>query len=453
MNNTALQLSNPLSKYFSVRLCAAISVLFGLLAIHPYVISGVLIILCGYAILGPKQFIQALSLSVVIKYLNPAIYAFPFYSGILFWLVIFCSCIRCISIISKKSLKIILPLIYFYILVMALSVVSANPLISILKISAFTFTVAAVLIGYFELDENNLSEITMFFVSLAGSVFLLSIPTFFLPTIGFYRNGKGFQGILNHPQAFGTFYAPFAAWLASIFLFKKDKFNIQIKYFFVLLMVLIFIILTKTRTAALTIAVSLSITLFLFIFTKNRDKSLANLKRPIVMVSILLVLFTTIATTNIDFICDFVFKGGEKTSIVNSFYHSRGKAIELQWSNFLKHPLTGNGFGVYTSGSFPSDIKTFVGIPISAPVEKGIMPTALLEEIGIIGAICFLLFFFSLVKYIVKHAELQWTAMFLGCFFVNTGEAVFFSVGGIGLFFWLLMGLCLGWAKESDDTT
>ena len=42
-----------------------------------------------------------------------------------------------------------------------------------------------------------------------------------------------------------------------------------------------------------------------------------------------------------------------------------------------------------------------------------------------------------------------WVAMFFGCLFVNVGEAVFFSIGGLGLHFWLLIGLAVAVAGTS----
>ena len=144
----------------------------------------------------------------------------------------------------------------------------------------------------------------------------------------------------------------------------------------------------------------------------------------------------------------FAIKGEEKP-IGEAFYASRGKRIEEQWRNFTEQPITGHGFGIYSSGDVPSGVKTFLGIPISAPTEKGFIPTAVLEETGIIGSIFFLYFLFSLIRLALKGTDIRWIAMFFGCLFVNVGEAVFFSVGGIGLHIWLLMGLAIGAAEVS----
>ncbi len=105
--------------------------------------------------------------------------------------------------------------------------------------------------------------------------------------------------------------------------------------------------------------------------------------------------------------------------------------------------------GIYPSGDVPSGVKTFLGIPISASTEKGFIPTAVLEETGLIGTVFWLYFIFSLIRLALKSNDIRWIAMFFGCLFVNVGEAVFFSVGGIGLHLWLLIGLAIGVAGAS----
>ena len=82
-----------------------------------------------------------------------------------------------------------------------------------------------------------------------------------------------------------------------------------------------------------------------------------------------------------------------------------------------------------------------MGIPVSAPVEKGFLPTAILEEIGMLGTVLFLIFIAFLTNAVVEGSDIRWAGMYFGCLFVNVGEAVFFSVGGIGLLYWLLIGL------------
>jgi hypothetical protein len=149
---------------------------------------------------------------------------------------------------------------------------------------------------------------------------------------------------------------------------------------------------------------------------------------------------------------EYVLKGG-KESATEAFADSRGRGASSQWQNFLKKPLTGNGFGVYADGHFPGGIVRLWGIPISASVEKGFLPTALPEETGLIGLAVFLWFFVTLVRKAISGRKGPWTALFFTCLYLNLGEYVFFSVGGIGLYYWCLIGLCIANGTTSAAST
>jgi hypothetical protein len=112
--------------------------------------------------------------------------------------------------------------------------------------------------------------------------------------------------------------------------------------------------------------------------------------------------------------------------------------------NFRDHPLTGIGFGA------PSDPVRFArqlergpyGIPLSASVEKGFMPTAVLEETGIVGAILILLLLLFMFAPTVLHPDPTLFWVMATSLFLNFGEMVFFSVGGMGFFLWFVMAFC-----------
>jgi hypothetical protein len=84
-----------------------------------------------------------------------------------------------------------------------------------------------------------------------------------------------------------------------------------------------------------------------------------------------------------------------------------------------------------------------MGLPISAPVEKGFLPTAILEEVGIPGALGFLGLFLTLLYRVYRTGDQPWAAVLLTSIFVNLGEALFFSLGGLGLYFWIWIGLAI----------
>ena len=146
----------------------------------------------------------------------------------------------------------------------------------------------------------------------------------------------------------------------------------------------------------------------------------------------------------------FIFKYGRgaDASVTEAFSKSRGAGITSEWRNFLARPLVGHGFGISPSPSFESTqiLDPFFGLPLSAPSEKGFMPTAILEETGILGTLCLIPLLGSLIWLVSHRSDIATTWIFFTSILVNVGEMVFFSFGGIGLYTWLIMG----WATSSQ---
>ena len=414
------------------------------LAIAPFLITVALVLLSVWALTGVRQSVQAISLSVIIKFLNPGLYDFPSETGVLAWLVVICASMRLLATVNMSHAKILSPFLMFGAVVAALAFISSpNITVSLMKLLSFTVISTAIIVGMKSADEELVGSWVVWFFSLAVAVILLSLVTFKFPEIGYYRNGSGFQGILNHPQVFGTWLSPILVWLFFSLLQEKSRISaILVVIIFVIFML---IILSETRTAMASVILSILLTLWVSIVSIRRIRfSLSKLR---------IALLTILGFFTIGFglvfsdrlyveIQDYVLKRSEK-NIEASFYYSRGIGIEQQWNNFLDKPLTGNGFGVYPSGYLPPNAATFLGIPISAPVEKGFLPTALLEEVGLIGAVLFIWLLYMLFLHVKESGDVRYISMFFACLFINVGEAVFFSVGGVGLYYWLLIGICI----------
>ena len=73
-------------------------------------------------------------------------------------------------------------------------------------------------------------------------------------------------------------------------------------------------------------------------------------------------------------------------SIFVAYKISREVLYEPMISNILENTIFGIGFGI---ASDPLSMNTiyFNSIPISAPIEKGVLPLAIIEEIGFFGLI------------------------------------------------------------------
>jgi len=103
------------------------------------------------------------------------------------------------------------------------------------------------------------------------------------------------------------------------------------------------------------------------------------------------------------------------------------------WQNFLESPLIGLGFEVSKAHYFEENVTLFY-----APIEKGFLPLAVLEETGVIGPFFFLVFLVTYMRSLGDELYMPGLAMFLTLLAVNCGESMFFALGGHGSFGWLL---------------
>jgi hypothetical protein len=88
-----------------------------------------------------------------------------------------------------------------------------------------------------------------------------------------------------------------------------------------------------------------------------------------------------------------------------------------------------------------------MGLPISAPAEKGIIFTSVLEEVGAFGGLLFYGLLISIIAAAAKGNTPGVLAMVIGTIAVNFGEAIFFATGGMGLFMWAVIGFGLARAR------
>lgn len=429
---------------FSYRKFILYSVLLVIITLHPTVIFVLYVLLCAYALIGKEQAIEALAYSVIVKYLNPALVAFPPYFGLLSWLVIFMGSLSLLWRSRLQNIEVIVPLLLFYLTIMCLSFWSSNQLISVMKATSFFVVVASLLLGCSSMTPEKLKETLNLLFNIALFVLILSIPFYFIHSIGFHRNGSGFQGILNHPQSFGIFWVPFVCWFVYETFFVGKQKPVKRNFLLVILMI-VAMALSKSRTALLATSLSILVTFpFLFVINKN-SKKVEKSKAIITAIFSFWIVVTIFAATEtpMRYVNNLIHKGKSERSVTESFHHSRGRLIETQISNFKKEPWVGNGFGVYASGQFPSGVKYFMGLPISASVEKGIIFTSILEETGIIGTTFFIIFIVSILYPIIVYAKIPFLSMIIACIAVNFGEAILFSVNGNGIWYWLLIGIVM----------
>ncbi|CAN2040985.1 putative O-antigen ligase family protein [Candidatus Magnetomoraceae bacterium gMMP-15] len=397
-----------------------------------------------WSISSPKHAIQALSLSWLLTFLNPGIFIGTEGGTTLRWFVIFCAFSNVIIsyIIYKKFLvsRTIICLFLFLLITSLLSILkSYEPVVSLLKLTSFTLGVVTILLAFeLSLDQKNYWK--AWFTTLCFFIIISSLPLYFFE-FGYFRNERGFQGILNHPQAYGVFLAPIVSWFMGRLLFEGNR-----SIFVIIMTVLGAFSLSASlsRTGMLAIFSSFCLTIIVGVFQKAEwrntlSKTVGSYIGVMILcliISIILINFLTIK----EYVTEYMRKGSQASNFVEIYERSRGSLIEASMDNFYDNPWTGIGFGI-ASNPFSFNINTNqLGIPIGASVEKGFLPSAILEEIGIFGAIPFIIFIIVLMQPILYRGSLCSLWLFFSCIMVNMGEMIFFSVGGMGLYIWLLIG-------------
>ena len=279
-------------------------------------------------------------------------------------------------------------------------------LISFLKVLSF-FLVYYSFHTIFTLKDNYLFDL-IFRATVAVHIILCCLSLFFLFSYwGFLRNSTGFQGFMNHPQAFSIFTA-FASFLFLILIsYQQDSSNFKsLLYISFLLIFLFFTFITESRTSVF--ASLFSIGFFLIYRVRFSYKAF--------FFFIGLVFYNVLYPYVVS-------KSGrvDVSGLFDAYLISRSVLIDPMLININKSFMFGIGFGV------PSLNTNLVDqFPPAFSVEKGNSWIALLEEVGIFLAIgIYILLIFRFRNFL---------PLFLLVVLINFGEAVFFSMGGIGLY-------------------
>jgi len=194
------------------------------LAVDPYAATVAMLLLAAWSLTGVKQALQALSLVVLIKFLNPALYEFAPSIALCAWIAFGAASLRIFAeaVRTRGQRHRALPWLAVFAAVVAVEAVltSRHGLVSLFKIASFTCMAAASLIGFRWTAKHSI-DWTPWFVGIWIAVIAASLPTLAVRSIGFHTNDTGFQGILNHPQAFGVFVAPMVAWATGRLLLSR----------------------------------------------------------------------------------------------------------------------------------------------------------------------------------------------------------------------------------------
>lgn len=319
---------------------------------------------------------------------------------------------------------------------------SALPEISIFRALLWTIVMATLLSAWLGLDFEARARVErQLFVGLVLLV-LVSLPLAFTD-IGYLRNGTGFQGVLSHPQAFGPVVAMLAAWVAGRLLSTAGPRWSDVAF---LGLCFVLVVMSESRTAGFALILGLAsavlvLPLIAGIPARRLMPGLASRRlHALGLIAVIGVMVVGPALSGR--VGDYAQKRTDSAGLFEAMVSSRGLLVQTMIANFEEEPLTGIGFGIASGPSFIVVVREpMLGLPISASIEKGVLPIAVLEEIGIFGFLLVVAWLWLMVKRSAR-AGIAAFAVVAVVLLLNLGESTLFSPGGLGL----LQLILLAWA-------
>src|SRR5690606_15126315 len=211
--------------------------------------------------------------------------------------------------------------------------------ISALKITAWLIATTTILSAWHGLQPSERSAISSRLFRGLILLMLLSLPL--IPTsIGYFRNGVGFQGLLNHPQAFGLTMALLGTVTTSQVLAARTP-----PWSAVLSSVICFalILLSQARTAGLSLLMSLVIAVITLPIVSRQPvrERLPGLqsRRAYGVVGLSLVVGVVAGPLLFERIGNFMAKRQESGNLLEASDSSRGDIIRAMWGNIVDDPF------------------------------------------------------------------------------------------------------------------
>lgn len=363
------------------------------------------------------------------------------------WILLFAVCARCLTA-SGEPTKIYGRLLKYWGLLTGLLLinslfVSAIPSISCFKAISFSLGLISV-IRLAMLTTKRNAEMLLFISEMGTAVVVLSIPLLPLDVGWAALNGAYFNGILLHPQALGVFLVitGAASFVAS---FKLP--NLERELIVCGLAQWSMIYFTKCRTALFAILLAGIVYIIEVFIRGGKSNRIRFVSTPAIVLTVSGLLLATMLFPEIRLATSSFLRKGDESTLTSPEdreealgLESRGRQIFDDIDLMEEHPIFGYGFGIDQNSEkyVNANSAQLMGIPLSAPVEQGFLPLAIVAQIGLIGALFILPFLVSLYGF-ARQSSAEDAALFVAVLGVNFGEMIFFSFGSMGVLVWVML--------------
>lgn len=396
-------------------------------------------LLAFYALYGRPQVVQALALSWFFTMLSPGVAPVPLAASIGRYIVFAAAVLSVLLRFNDSKRSSASPKVFYmssllgcYLVIHSLlfSIVSE---ISLLKAISWTVVALTLLAAWGKLSDDERAVLEK---QLFGGLIVLVLVSwpFALSPIGYLTNGTGFQGILNQPQAFGPVVALLGGWLAGRLLGSaKPKWHEVALLFLCFLLIL----MSEARTAgfAMVLGVVVAITTSSKLSGIPVRKLLPGLRSKRLWGVVFVIIVGLVASPSAvsERLEGYLTKRTDVGSLLEAADASRGRLVDAMIKNIDENPFAGIGFGVASDPvEMVVDRDPVFGLPTGAAVEKGVLPIAVIEELGVPGAILVLIWLWVVVRRAAQSGIYAITVLAI-IIFSNFGEATLFSPGGMGL--------------------
>ena len=407
--------------------------------------------LCLFSVTGVDQAIKALLVSVLVTFANPGVFSPQENIAEFKWLLLLFGLFAVIK--GRRNnfrypVDITLGMALFLGASLFVSVMfGLSPSLSVFKLAAFTlglvttFRLAA-------LSKMELEKWINFLLLVFLWIAVVSLPLL-NSSAGRFTNDSGFQGVLSHPQSFGTLMAalPVIGFLRSL---KSSK---TMSYVWLLIAIAGALLLfeSQSRTAMLACLLGVVLSVFFYLSKGHRTTNRLVVRFIAVCFTLMLVVLGTggahsplVASLQLSLQKHTTQELGWSRQTLDALMVSRADQIDEQIAVIKEKPFTGTGFGVQNKGQLSATSETsFMGIPLSSPNEPGFLPIAVLAQVGAIGAAIFWFGIWRMFRVVLKARQLEVIGLFAVLLAVNLGEAIAFSFGGLGLFMWMGVALAV----------
>lgn len=363
-----------------------------------------------------------------------------------------------LQLVAQRNSRLLAPMLALlaYLGYMAITASQGwQPLVSYLKLLLFTVT----FLGFYSVanaaatrqgaDVRKIRSVMLSFAAffVLGSVALLPLPGISMMNAaqiiaagGIVPEGSLFMGMTLHSQALGPIVAIFSTVLLVDLLFSVrhwDKF-----YLLLLLCSPVLIYKTASRTAMGTYLAGVCFAAFIFMMAHGvgarwKNRALSTLAFIGVLLGVTLFAVPQMRERVAEFVLKYTTDGQELDVSWESVTVTRQGLMNSAMDNFRESPVIGNGFQVSRQMA-GREIVSWKQL-LSAPIEKGVWVTAILEEGGVIGMLLYCLFLvIAFCGLLSRQAFIGACALFV--FVVNNfGEFTFFSMSYAGGVMWAMV--------------